>query len=343
MPRGWGSDGRPAASARAGAEDASPARARAAIAVTVALGYAGTAWAAAIAYLDRWASGSDIPVVAGVFAVPLAAHLLVREHARRDRLRLLALGAAALPLYLTALWVVAESVGARPALDAGALRRVLAESSRVTGFAWCGVSAGASVLAAAAPRPHPGRRLLALACAVLPAAAAYGWSLDRMPRAVALGPALVVVPAAAFLPWIARGLDRAPTARLGVIAAAALFGCFVTGALTASAGHDALVAGELGGYAAEAPVAVLRLLVPAASVLPVLAVLVAIRVLHGPLAASRTATHAALGLAVCTLPLVLQALALRETRAPIEEAREPQAAVAAGAFGGGAAPRRPSG
>ncbi len=315
MAPGWASGGR-SQDERAELSAGAARRATAARAIATALGLLGTVWAAAAARADRWSAGSDIPVVAGAFAAPLAAHLLVRGAERRDRRLLWSLAAGALPLYATALWVVAEVVLASSLpLSTEALRRALLGGSMVTGFVWCGLSTGASMLAAEAMGPHPGRRVLALGVTTLPAAAAFGWSLDRLPLTAALGPAIAVLPAALLLPWVARGLDRATTARLAVVAAVALYGGIVTGALSASVAPSALAPGALESLAVEAPVAVLRLAVPVAALVPVLAMVVAVRALHGPMPASKTAIQAALALAVCTLPLVLQALALRETGA----------------------------
>jgi hypothetical protein len=71
---------------------------------------------------------------------------------------------------------------------------------------------------------------------------------------------------------------------------------------------------------------VLRLLVPVAALAPVLGVVLGVRALHGATPAARMATHASVALAICALPLLLHALALRETRMRGAAADAPDAA-----------------
>jgi hypothetical protein len=300
---------------------------------TAGLGLLATGWTAAAAQAERWPAGADIPVVAGAFAAPLAAYFLARGFEMQDRRLLWSLGVASLPLYLAALWVVGQALGDPGGVPRAALRVALLGASLLTGSLFCGLAIGAALIASSGDGPHPAARVLAIGLTTLPAAAAFGWALHRLPRGVALdAPPFVALLAALFVPWVARGLDRATTARAAAVAVVALGAGAMTLALHAGALLVGASASTLEGFSVEGPALALRLGVPVASLLPSLALVALLGARHGAGPATRTGAQTALGMAICTLPLLLFALALAQTRGPsgLDEAPAPAAATARG-------------
>jgi hypothetical protein len=325
--RGWGKARvEPCGAPATGRSGALRARLIGARAFAAGMGLVATAWTARVAQLERWPAGIDIPVVAGAFAAPLSAYFLTRGFEMRDRRLLWSLGIAALPLYLTALWVVAQTVGDPGGLPRSALRMALLASSLLTGFIWCGLAVGAALLASGGDGSHPPLRLLSIGVTTLPALAAFVWALDRLPGVARLwAPSIAALVAALFVPWVARGLDRSSTARAAAIAVVALGAGAVALALHTNTALAAMPEAALEGFAVDGPALSLRVVVPVAALLPSVGLVALLGVLHGPGPAARTGVQTAIGMAICTLPLLLYALAVSQLHAPLGPDVDPAA------------------